>query len=183
MSSHYSSRAMKMFGSSNVAILTTLFLLSYIKILKTIVTALDFTQVLQGSTDNVSDPLVPYTVWTHDGNIHYLKGKHVPLFAVALMILVFLFLPYTLLLTFGQCMRSLPARKPRCMVWCIRSTAFISIMDAYHAPYNRKHRYWTGLMLLSRCVLFLALTIIYKGSLLLSSMYITTLVLIGIIFQ
>ena len=180
LSSHYSSRAMKVFGSSNVAILATLFLLSYTKILKTIVTALDFTLVLQGSADNVSDQLVPYTVWTHDGNIHYLKGKHVPLFAVALMILVFLFLPYTLMLTFGQCVRSLPARKPRCVGWCIRSTAFISIIDAYHVPYNRKHRYWTGLMLLTRCALFLALTIIYKGSLLLSSMYITTLVLIGI---
>ena len=181
VSSHYSSRAMKVFGSSNVAILATLFLLSYTKILKTIVTALDFTQVLQGSTDNVSDPLVPYSVWTHDGNFHYLKGKHVPLFAVALMILVFLFLPYTLLLTFGQCVRSLPARKLRCVVWCIRSTAFISIMDAYHAPCNRKHRYWTGLLLLTRCVLFLTVTIIYKGSLLQSSMYITTLVLIGIL--
>ena len=28
-------------------------------------------------------------------------------------------------------------------------------MDAYHAPYAREHRYWTGLLLLLRCALFL----------------------------
>ena len=28
-------------------------------------------------------------------------------------------------------------------------------MEAYHAPYTEKHRYWTGLMLLVRCILFL----------------------------
>ena len=94
-------------------------------------------------------------MWTYDGNIEYLKGKHVPLFAVALALLVFLFLPYTLLLTFGQCIRSLQTQK-RYVQRCIRSTAFISIMDAYHAPYNKRHRYWTGLMLLARCVLSLA---------------------------
>ena len=59
-------------------------------------------------------------------------------------------LPYTLLLTFGQCLRSLPRRKG--LRW-LRSTAFISIMDAYHAPFNRRHRYWIGLLLLIRCVL------------------------------
>ena len=31
-------------------------------------------------------------------------------------------------------------------------------MDAYHAPYKKGTRYWTGLLLLVRCVLFLAFT-------------------------
>ena len=70
---------MKVFGINNISILATLFLLSYTKILKTIITALNFTQVLQGSAKNTSDQLVPYYVWTHDGNIEYLKGKHIPL--------------------------------------------------------------------------------------------------------
>ena len=104
----YSFTAVKVFGRNNIAILATLFLLSYTKILKTIITALNFTQVLQGSANDMSDQLVPYNVWTHDGNIDYLKGKHVPLFAVALALLVFLIFPYTLLLTFGQCIRSIP---------------------------------------------------------------------------
>jgi hypothetical protein len=179
LASYYSSTAMKVFGRNNVAILATLFLLSYTKILKTIITALNFTEVLQGGAHNVSDSLMPYKVWTYDGNIEYLKGKHVPLFAVALVFLVFFFLPYTLLLTFGQCLRSMPI-KIRCILWFIRSTAFISIMDAYHAPYNRRHRYWIGLMLLIHCVLFLAFVLSYRDSELLAHMYTITLILIAI---
>ena len=177
--SHYSSTAVKVFGKNNIALLATLFLLSYAKILKTIVTALNYTQVFQGRAANTSDPLVPYSVWTYDGNIEYLKGKHVPLFAVALVLLVFLILPYTLLLMFGQCIRSMPTQK-RCVLCFTRSTAFISIMDAYHAPYNRRHRYWTGLMLLIRCVLFVTFASIYSDHVLLEKMYITSLILIGI---
>ena len=179
--SHHSFTAVKVFGRNNIAILATLFLLSYTKILKTIITALNFTQVFQGSANDTSDPLVPYYVWTYDGNIEYLKGKHVALFGVAMVFLVFLFLPYTLLLMFGQCIRSMPTQR-RCVLRFLNSAAFVSIMDAYHAPYNNRHRYWTGLMLLSRCVLFLAFASYHSDNALLANMYITTLVLIGILF-
>ena len=179
--SHYSFTAVKVFGRNNIAILATLFLLSYTKILKTIITALSFTQVFEGSANDTSDPLVPYYVWIYDGNIEYLERKHVPLFAVALALLVFLFVPYTLLLMFGQCIRSMPTQR-RCVLRFLNSAAFVSIMDAYHAPYNNRHRYWTGLMLLSRCVLFLAFSFNYNNSGLLANMYITNLVLIGILF-
>ena len=123
---------------------------------------------------------MPQRVWTYDGNIEYLKGKHVALFTVALLLLLFLFLPYTLLLTFGQYLRSMSVRK-RWVSRVIRSTVFISIMDAYHAPYKRKHRYWTGFMLLMRCVLFLAIASFNKDSGISTNMYITTLVIIAIL--
>ena len=178
--SHYSFTAVKVFGRNNIAILATLFLLSYTKILKTIITALNFTQVFQASANDMSDPLVPYYVWTYDGNIEYLKGKHVALFGVALVFLVFLFLPYTLLLMFGQCIRSMPTQR-RCVLRLLNSAAFVSIMDAYHAPYNNRHRYWTGLMLLSRSVLFLFFASYHSDNALLANMYITNLVLIGIL--
>ena len=58
-------------------LLATFILLSYTKkILKTIITALDATEVLQaGSAENVSDPLVPYEVWIYSyGNIEYLDA-------------------------------------------------------------------------------------------------------------
>ena len=175
--SHYSFTAVKVFGRNNIAILATLFLLSYTKILKTIITALHFSEGLLGSANDTSDPLVPYYVWTYDGNIEYLKGKHVALFVVALVFLVFLFLPYTLLLMFGQCIRSIPTQR-RCVLRFLNSTAFVSIMDAYHAPYNNRHRYWTGLMLLIRCVLFLTFSF---NNAFLTNIYITNLVLIGIL--
>ena len=176
----YSITAVRIFGRNNIAILATLFLLSYTKLLRTIITALSFTQVFQGSVNDTSDQLVPYKVWTYDGNIEYFVSKHAPLFAVALVLLVFLFLPYTLLLTFGQWIRSLPTQR-RCVLWCIHSTAFVSIMDAYHAPYNKKHRYWTGLMLLIRCIPFLAFASSYSDNKLLDNMYIITIVLVGVL--
>ena len=179
VASYYSSTAMKVFGRNNiVAILATLFLLSYSKILKTIITALNSTQVLVSSADYVSDQIVHQRVWTYDGNIEYLKGKHVALFTVALLLLLFLFLPYTLLLTFGQCIRPryMSVRK-RWVSRVIRSTVFISIMDAYHAPYKRRHRYWTGFMLLMRCVLFLAIASFNTDNGISTNMYITTLVI------
>ena len=80
VASYYSSTAMKVFGTNNIAILATLFLLSYSKALKTIISALSATQVLTSEADNVSAPVLPYTVWSYDGNIEYLKGKHVVLF-------------------------------------------------------------------------------------------------------
>ena len=91
LASHYSSTAVKLFGSNNVAILATLFLLSYTKILTTIITAINFTEVLEGQADNVSIQLVSYKVWTYDGNIKYLNGKHTPMFVVAVHLFAFQF--------------------------------------------------------------------------------------------
>lgn len=178
IASYYSSTAMRIFGRNNIAILATLFLLSYTKILKTITTALTFSEVLRGKANDVTDALVPYTVWTYDGNVEYLKGKHITLFVVTLMFLVLLFLPYTLVLTVGQFLRSMRAR--RGLRW-VKSIAFVSIMDAYHAPYHRRHRYWTGFMLLTRCVLFITFATNFKESALLSNMYAINVVIIAIL--
>ena len=181
LASHYSSTAVKVFGSNNVAILATLFLLSYTKILTTIITAINFTEVLEGQADNVSIQLVSYKVWTYDGNIKYLNGKHTPMFVVAVLLFAFLFIPYTLSLTFGQCLRSLRTGN-RFVLRCLHSTVFISIMDTYHSPYNKKYRYWTGLLLLTRCVLFLAFISASHGrNKLLSNMFITTIILIAVL--
>ena len=173
--SHYSTRVMRLLGRKVIPVLATLFLLSYAKTLKTIITIIDFIEVLSGDADNTSDELVPRKVWTQDGNVDYLSGKHIPLFIAALLFLVVLFLPYTLLLTFGQCLRSLPRRKG--LRW-FHSTAFISIMDAYHAPYNRKHRYWTGALLFVRCILLVAFVASYENNSLISNTFATAIVIV-----
>ena len=64
VASYYSSTAMKLFGRNNVALLATIFLLSYSKLLKTIITALSFTQVWRAAADNVSDQLLT-TAWRY----------------------------------------------------------------------------------------------------------------------
>ena len=156
---HFSVKVMKLMGMRNIEVLATLFLLSYAKLLKTIVTSFSFTDVMVASAENLSDTLVPMRVWLYDGNINFLDYKHLPLFIIALLLLILLFFPYTLLLTFGQCLRSLQRR--RILKWT-RSAYFVYIMDAYHAPYSHHHRYWIGLCLLIRCILFTLFGISYN---------------------
>ena len=145
IASNYSSRIGRLFGSNPVAVLATLFLLSYAKLLHTIISSL-FVTFLDYPND------VQVAVWLHDGNIRYLHGKHIALFLVALLALLILFLPYTLLLTVGQWLQANSNR--RCFHW-INNPRIKPFLDAYHAPYRDQHRYWTGLMLCLRCTLLL----------------------------
>ena len=144
--SHYSTYAAKLFGRNPVAVLATLFLLSYTKLLKTIITifSVGFMQYPETGKRRA--------VWLYDANVGFFQGKHIPLFITALLVLVLLFLPYTTALLLGQCLRQQSGKK--CLHWA-RSPVFTSVMDAYHAPYKNKHRYWTGLLLIVRCALFL----------------------------
>ncbi len=117
-----------------VAALDTLVLLSYSKFLRFIVAALQFTDLHypDGSTK---------TVWLFDGNVQYFTPNHIPQFVAAIIILIAGGL-FTVLLFFGQWF-------PRCskvMIWT-KNTYYNGFMDAYHAPFAPKHRYWVGLLL------------------------------------
>ena len=93
----YSDRVAKVMGNNSVPVLPTLFLLSYAKLFRTIITALSFTML---STAHGSK-----AVWSADGNLDYLGPEHAPLFVVAAATLLFLWLPYTLLLFLGHLRR------------------------------------------------------------------------------
>ena len=90
---HYSSTGARFFGSNSVQVLATLFLLSYTKLLRTIMTAIFFTFL-----DYPAD--VTTAVWLYDGNFQYFSSAHAPLFLVALTVFLFLWLPYTVVLIF-----------------------------------------------------------------------------------
>ena len=150
---HFSSTIMKLMGMRNIEVLATLFLLSYTKLLKTIVTTISFATFRVSSAQNVSDVQITERVWLYDAHLSYLGPKHWPLFTFSLTCLVFLFLPYTMLLLFGQCLASIPNRKG--LRW-IHNPKLTSILDAYYAPYSKHCRCWTGLGLLLRCILFSA---------------------------
>ena len=143
--SHYSQRFARLLGNNPVSILATLILLSYAKILHTFITAV-YTTYLEYPA-NYSRKM-----WLHDANIDYLVGKHIPLFLVAMLVFLFLFLPYTLLLLFGQWLQAISHL--RLFSW-VNSARLKPFMDSYHAPYKAKHRYWPGLLLLLRFVLLL----------------------------
>ncbi len=144
--SYYSTTFARIIASTNpISVLATLFLLSYTKLLRTIIATFSFTTL-----DYPNDRRV--TVWVHDGNIGYLEGKHIPLFLTGLLAFLFLFLPYTLLLLFGQCIEA--GSNHRLLSWA-NNPKVKSFLDAYHGPYKNRHRYWTGLLLLLRFVLFI----------------------------
>ena len=143
--SHYSQRFANLLGSNPVSVLATLILLSYAKILCTLITAVYVTYLEYPA--NYSR-----MVWLHDANIDYLSGEHIPLFLVAVLVFIFLFLPYTLLLLFGQWLQAISHL--RLFSW-VNSARLKAFMDSYHAPYKAKHRYWPGLLLVLRFVLLL----------------------------
>ena len=148
--SHFSRRITSLLGSNPIAVLATLFLLSYARILRTLVDALSFRFLDYPDLKTVA-------IWPYDGNIEYFSEKHTPLFIIALLSLIFLFLPFTLLLFLGQWLQTLQAKTEwRFLSW-INKPTFRAFLDAYHAPYTSSHRYWTGLLLIVRCVLFVLL--------------------------
>ena len=140
--SHFSQRFANLLGNNPVSVFSTLILLSYTKILRTLIAAIHITY-LEYPTHNSM-------VWLYDANIGYLSGKHIPLFLVAVLVFLFLFLPYTLLLMFSQWLQAMSHL--RLFSWVNRLKPF---MDSYHAPYKAKHRYWPGLLLILRFVLLL----------------------------
>ncbi len=143
--SHYSGRVASIFGSNPIAVLATLFLLSYAKLLRTIIAALSFTFLEYPNNLQIA-------VWLYDGNVRYLSGKHIPLFTAGMICLICLFFPFTMLLVISQWLQA----KSHLMIFSLINSRYVKpFLDAYHAPYTNKYRYWTGLMLLLRLVLFL----------------------------
>ena len=124
-------------GRNPIATLATLVWLSNAKYFRTVLSVVSFTYLTY--PNNHTELL-----WLPDGNVHYFKGKHIPLFLVSLFILVAAIV-YILVLLSWQWLVRLPKCK---LLFCVRNTKFMSLMDAFHAPYKAKHRYWPGLLLL-----------------------------------
>ena len=141
--SKYSSRFAKLIGKRNpIATLTTVILLSYMKLLRN--TKDIFSVAVLRYPDGLQKR------WLPDANIKYLHDKHIPLFLVA-AIIVFVGLIYTALLLTWQWLLQAPHHK--CFGW-IRNTRLNLFMEANLAAYNSKHRYWSGLLLLIRVALY-----------------------------
>ena len=163
----YSIRASKLFGSNPVSVLATVILLSYTKILRNILAAFSYATLEYPGNEQVS-------VWLYDGNLLYIQGKHVALFVVALFVLNFFFIPYTLILLLAQLLQR--------NFYISSHSYFMKLrpfIDAYHAPYQTVHRYWTGLFLLLRCVLLLTFALNALGESSINLLAITT-VCIGV---
>lgn len=142
--SEWSPRFAGLIGRKNpIATLATLILLSYAKLLRLIISALSFAIL---SYPDGSQELA----WLVDGTVGYLSGKHIALFIVALFILL-AGIVYTTILLFWQWILRC---QNRTMFRWVRSQQLCHFLEPYHAPYIFQHRYWTGLFLVVRVILY-----------------------------
>ena len=137
-----STRLSQVLGTNPVAVLATLFLVSYTKIVRSGIMAVAATRLLLPEDRS-------QTVWQYDASVRYLRGKHIPLFIVGSSLL-FLSLPYTIFLLTNEVLRA--GSNTRLLVW-MNSPRITYFTDAYNAPFKKGHAYWTGLLLITRMIL------------------------------
>ena len=143
--SEYSTRFARLIGKKNpVATLDTLLLLSFTKLLSIIIASLSF--AVLNYPDNSYE-----VVWLSDATVAYFSGKHVIMSLIALLILL-VGTVYTFLLFFWQWLLYYQHRK--LLKW-VRNPKLCLFLEPYHAPYTFTHRYWTGLLLFLRAVLYI----------------------------
>ena len=170
--SEYSPWFAQLIGKKDpIATLATLILLSYAKLLSVTITALSFAILEYPNGSRV-------TVWLPDGNVPYFQGKHVALALIALLIIL-VGIPYTILLFLWQWLVCTPKWKVFKWTRNAKLNAFISV---HHVPYNSKYRYWTGLLLLVRVVLYITASITTSYSNKPQSSILITVILLGGLF-
>ena len=135
-----------------MATLATLVLLSYTQLLHIIISALSFAVIKYPDGSKT-------VVWLPDATLDYWSGKHIALF-VTVVIILLAGIFYTLLLFFGQWL--LPYSHWKLLCW-IKNQKLCMFIETYHAPYNSKHRYWTGFLLMVRIVLSIVSAVNISG--------------------
>ena len=143
----------RLMGSHAVPVLSTLFLLSYTKLVRTIVTILHKREVtLHCKNESVRS----VSLWYEDPNVEYAKGKHAGLFGFALLVSVFFVIPYTLFLLLNPFYEKyLSNFQLLNRLW----NHFKPIIDAYSGPMKDEYRFWPGLLLVARIPVLLSVTL------------------------
>ena len=108
-----------------------------------------------GSYDGQPVQSLTRVVWALDSNYSYGHVPHIFLLLIILLVVIpFLWLPYTFSLLFIQTLRKFSSLK--CLGWVNRLKP---LFDAYIGPLNPPNHHWVGLLLLARFILLL--TVVY----------------------
>ena len=143
--SEHSTRFAKLLARINpVATLATLILLSYSKLLQTIIASLSFATLLYPDGSH-------QTVWLPDASVEYLKGKHIVLFIIAILILLSGGIYTTLLFTWQWLLR----HQDKTLLRWMKYQKLCHFIEPYHAPYVFSQRYWFGLLLIARIPVYI----------------------------
>ena len=136
--SKYATFVGKLLGSNPVAMLATIILLSYTKLLQVCIEILSYETVMYSNGTSIR-------LWKLDPTVEFFKGDHIVIAVFSLFILFFFLVPYTFLLLFGSHLLACSGR--RGFRWFNK---FMPLLDAHYAPFTCKTRYWPGLLLLVR---------------------------------
>ena len=144
----YSSKVVRLVGRQAIPVLATMILLSYTKLIRTVVQALYFIKIPCTDSKNNTITLLR---WYIDADVEYVRGCHLSLFLFSLAVLILLIVPYTFYLLTIPLFEG-PLSKYMC---CCKklSTYMKPFFDAYGGPYKDKYRFWTGFLLLVRVIL------------------------------
>ena len=121
---------------SVLSILATLIVLSYLKILRTVIETISFLQVHHSAKNGV------LVVWRSNPNIEYFTGGHIALFITSLLFLFLFIVPIAVGFTF-----------PKIVLRSKKLSYFFPLVDCFVAPYKDKYRYWFGVRILVLVVL------------------------------
>ena len=169
--SRHSVTVSKLIGRNSVPTLATLFLLSYAKLLRTVIATVSPITIHNESGNT-------HLVWLMDGNVPFLRGKHAALFCMALLTVLLYILPLTLLTLLAPLLQ---ARTHHPLLrWVVRIKP---LLDAYQGPYKDKYRYWTGVMLTMRLVLFTVFATNTLGDSNINLFLITLAIILYLLFQ
>ena len=141
----YSIKVTHIVGNNAVPVLATLLLLSYTKLLRTIILIISLTRV------SCNDVTTLY--WLVDPNIPYLSSCHLPLFIVAVSILSILVVPYTLFLLLFPLLTRHSHKWQKCY------NKLKPFIDAYGGPHKDRFHFWIGVLVLLRVILALVIAL------------------------
>lgn len=161
-------------GNRAVPVLATLFLLSYNKLLRTVI--LIFSKAdIQCCNSAAGLCSHSFTAWYIDGNIQYLTSCHLILFIVASLVSVLIVLFTTFLILFPLVAES---RLQACECRGKWRLKFQPWFDAFGGPYKERYRFWVGLLILVRCMIALVVALAPSTSAKLTTLAWTSIVLI-----
>ena len=141
----YSTRVTKLFGNNAVSVLATIFLISYLKLIRIILGIVAFVDVRRSYPEEIM------RMWWLDGTVPFLGESHIYLFLAGLFTLIFLCVPYTLTLLLVPYLKT-KAHKLRILHWI---NYLKPLFDSYYGPLKDKPVFqnWIGVTILARAIL------------------------------
>ncbi len=148
---NHSTKFSKILPKNILPVLTTLLLICFTKLLRSSANALPYEMVV---TEDDST-----TVWRFDGAIKYFGLKHSFLFIFSFLVFFLYVVPFVLILTIYPYLQSFTRHENtmfESFICFFRKKIFKlkPLLETYDGPFLTKHRYYTGLLVAMRLLIF-----------------------------